>query len=101
MQTRKIGTITLGITLLSAGIVFLINSLKTGVIPYETILDFWPAILVMLGLEILVWYCTAPKTKTEYDGAGIFILILMSVFALFMGTIQTMLHYHMHFNAFL
>ena len=52
MRQRRIGTITLGISLVVFGILFLIH-IFGGVLNYMLIFHLWPLILIVLGGEIL------------------------------------------------
>ena len=48
MRQRRIGTITLGISLVVFGILFLIH-IFGGVLNYMLIFHLWPLILIVLG----------------------------------------------------
>ena len=60
MRQRRIGTITLGISLVVFGILFLIH-IFGGVLNYMLIFHLWPLILIVLGGEILYYSFFAPE----------------------------------------
>ena len=60
MRQRRIGTITLGVSLVLFGILFMIR-IFGGVLNYTLIFHLWPLILVALGMEILYYSCLAPE----------------------------------------
>ncbi len=84
MRQRRIGTITLGVSLVLFGILFMIR-IFGGVLNYTLIFHLWPLILVALGLEILYYICLAPEKVGTYDFAAIIILIMIVFFAMCMA----------------
>ena len=60
MRQRRIGTVTLGLTLVAFGVLFLVH-IFGGVLDYILIFHFWPAILVVLGVEILFYTLISPN----------------------------------------
>lgn len=84
MRQRRIGTITLGVSLVLFGILFMIR-IFGGVLNYTLIFHLWPLILVALGLEILYYSCLTPEKAGAYDFAAIIILIMIVFFAMCMA----------------
>lgn len=84
MRQRRIGTITLGVSLVLFGILFMIR-IFGGILNYTLIFHLWPLILVALGMEILYYNCLAPKKAGTYDFAAIIILIMIVFFAMCMA----------------
>lgn len=84
MRQRRIGTITLGVSLVLFGILFMIR-IFGGVLNYTLIFHLWPLILVALGMEILYYSCLAPEKARAYDFAAIIILIMIVFFAMCMA----------------
>lgn len=76
MRQRRIGTITLGVSLVLFGILFMIR-IFGGILNYTLIFHLWPLILVALGMEILYYNCLAPEKAGTYDFAAIIILIMI------------------------
>ena len=73
MRQRRIGTVTLGLTLVAFGVLFLVHSFG-GVLDCILIFHFWPAILVVLGVEILFYTLISPNGNEKYDFGALVIL---------------------------
>lgn len=84
MRQRRIGTITLGVSLVLFGILFMIR-IFGGILNYTLIFHLWPLILVALGMEILYYNCLVPEKAGTYDFAAIIILIMIVFFAMCMA----------------
>lgn len=84
MRTHKVGTLTLGISLIFFGVLFLIH-LFGGVLSYSFIFHLWPVIFLLLGVEILL--STMPKTGTAFklDVQAVILLTLLILFAMCMA----------------
>ena len=81
-RVHRIGSITFGLTLIVTGILY-IASLFFGVIRPETVMRFWPAVLIALGLEVLV--------SAVYDTAAIVLTCTMLLFSMILGCISAAL----------
>ncbi len=81
---RKIGTFTFGFSLILFGVVFLLK-LFLNTITYGFIFKFWPLILVILGLEVLVSYFKNNTDKIHYDAVSLVLICLISVFTMGMA----------------
>lgn len=82
MQSRRVGTLTLGSLLIILGMLYLLITVFN--IPIEKkILDFWPLILVSLGIEVLVLNDRALKNDLplRYDFISFVLIIIMLVFS--------------------
>ena len=53
VKTRRVGSVTLGITMVCFGILFLIH-IFCPKLDYTVIFQCWPVTFIILGLEILV-----------------------------------------------
>ena len=84
MRTRKVGTITLGVTLILYGIGFLLHSVFSQ-FSYYFLFQAWPVILLGLGIEILVEALIGKKEEFKYDFAAIFIICIVVIFAFLMA----------------
>lgn len=94
MKTRRVGSITCGILLIVFGLLFIVHLFVPG-LSYETIFRLWPCILIALGLEMLL-ACknNSEEVRVKYDGAAIFLTIVLAFFAMGMGVVQyCMEHY--------
>lgn len=99
MRSRRVGTLTLGITLIGAGILFIIHLVYPGVLTYPVIFRLWPAILILLGLEVIVSYVVNKEEKLKYDGWAVCIMIGMMIFAAAMAGCQLLIDNGMaHWN---
>ena len=85
-RPRAVGTLTLGVALVIFGVFFLANTI-IGSMPYEFIFMLWPAVLILLGAEVLLAHALNREEKAKFSGVSIFLLALLVVFALGMGTI--------------
>lgn len=81
-RTHKVGSITAGLSMIAFGVLFLIH-LFTGMIDYESIFRIWPFMIIGLGLELLI--SNFLTEKLVYDKAAVFLLILVSFFAMSMA----------------
>ncbi|MBC2581106.1 LiaI-LiaF-like domain-containing protein [Clostridium sp. DJ247] len=82
MQSRRVGTLTLGILLIVLGIVYFLITVFN--IPLEKkILEFWPLILVSLGIEVLVLNDIALKKDIplKYDFISFILIVTMLFFS--------------------
>lgn len=87
MRQRRIGTFTLGFSLVVFGVLFLMHTFM-GVLDYLVIFHLWPVVLVLLGGEILYYHCTAPEEAYRYDVAAVVILLLLLCFAMCMAGVD-------------
>lgn len=73
MRTWRVGTISMGASLLLLGI-FLLFSQLFGFDLFHIMISWWPIILIVLGLEILVFLFLSKKEKPmlTYDFLSIF-----------------------------
>lgn len=92
IRKHKVGTITLGITLIFFGVLFL-TKLFTNVLDYEFILKLWPIIFISLGFEVLISYITRQKDRLVYDKGAIFLMILLTLFAICMACVELVVDY--------
>lgn len=90
-RQRRVGTLTLGTTLLAAGLAFGVGALYPQGISYGKILSFWPLILIGLGVEILLSQCSLKKDPMIYDMGGVLLLVLMGLFSVGMAAAQMIL----------
>lgn len=92
MKKRRVGTITLGSILILFGGLYL-SHLFLPSVSYLWIMKLWPLILICMGVEILYSYFINKDEKLCYDTAAIWILILLSFYALAMGFFDFMIRY--------
>lgn len=83
IRVRRVGTVTFGIVLVFLGSLCLLH-LFFPVLNYEFIFRLWPIVFICLGLEVLAG-SRKPQERMVYDGAAIFLLALLILFAMSMA----------------
>lgn len=78
VKSRRMGTISIGISMVMFGVMFLLCSVFE-ILSYETVFALWPVILIAYGLELLVF--SFFKGNLIYDKGAVFIMILLMLFA--------------------
>ena len=53
MAAKRVGSVTLGLTLVTFGVMFLISAFIKS-FNYLDVIKFWPVIFISLGIEMLV-----------------------------------------------
>ncbi|MGM9973826.1 MAG: hypothetical protein ACI33K_07300 [Clostridiaceae bacterium] len=81
MKQWKVGTISLGILLISLGIAWIYSSV-TGVDLLNSIFKWWPIVLILLGTEILIFSLipSNENRRIKVDPLSIIIIILIVLF---------------------
>ena len=92
-RTRRVGTLSMGISLISAGILFALHLFLPGILTYYYIFRLWPVILILLGIEVLAANLRGGAEKIIYDGWAIFIMVLVLCLAGTMAGCQILLDY--------
>lgn len=88
-MTHRVGTITLGVTMVAIGVLYLIQ-IFWGSIEYVWICKLWPVIFILLGMEILL--ANARKNgEFVYDKVGIVLTFVLTIFAFFMAVMQNVI----------
>ena len=96
VRVHRVGTITLGITLVAAGFLFLFH-LVFPALSYEMIFRCWPVLFISLGLEILI--ANKHEEHFNYDAGALVMLIILMFFAMGMaGADLLFTHYSMFFQ---
>ena len=94
VRVHKVGTLTLGITLVFFGAMFLLRHFFTG-ISYSFILHLWPIVLVILGVEVLLG---TKKESFEFSKGAVFLAMILCFWAMGMGVceyiFEATIHYH-------
>ena len=83
IRTHRVGTVTFGLILVVMGALFLLRMIFPA-LDYELIFRLWPLIFISLGIVVLASSRRAEE-KLVYDGAAIFLLILLVLFAMGMA----------------
>ena len=95
---KRVGTLTLGVSLVGWGIGGLVSLLYPAV-KFVDILRLWPVILLLLGIEILYHALTSRGETITYDGASIAFTIVTVIavygFNVFDTVMRTILEYQL------
>ncbi|MBR0597074.1 hypothetical protein [Sinanaerobacter chloroacetimidivorans] len=92
-RNRRVGTLTLGISLIGMGGLFLTHILMPSLISYSFIFRLWPLILICLGMEVILAYVINKEQHFLYDGWAVFIMIGMMCFSAAMAAVQILFEY--------
>lgn len=109
MKTRRVGSFTCGVVLVAFGVMFLLHSFIPE-LTYQLIFSFWPVILIILGIELLVTETVsclrngnvggsgAQKDYVEfqYDTGAVMLIFVMAVFSMGMGIAEYCMKYYMN-----
>lgn len=82
IRVRRVGSITTGLAMIVYGIMFILH-LFLNLISYKIIFRLWPFIIIGLGIEVLLSNISDKEFK--YDKAAVFLLIMISFFAMCMA----------------
>lgn len=90
-KSRRVGTLTMGVSLIGAGILFVGHLVIPGVLTYYYIFKLWPVILILLGIEVLIANFKNKEEKIIYDGWAMFLMIVVLCLAATMAGCQILL----------
>ena len=83
IHIHRVGSVTSGLVLVVMGVLCLLR-LIFPLLDYELIFRLWPVVFICLGVEVLI-SSRRPERRVVYDGAAIFLLILLILFAMSMA----------------
>lgn len=87
-KVRKVGTFTLGVTLVAFGIAYLVQ-LFVPALSYMMIVRAWPVAFIILGIEIILSNIGHKEEVTfVYDKTAIFLTAALVLFFMFMGALS-------------
>lgn len=83
MRRWRVGTLSLGVMMIVLGVVMLAAQFKQVTI-IDSLLTWWPLILVFIGGEILmnVYTSKEQEPRVKYDGFSIFIIMIIVFFSI-------------------
>lgn len=76
MRKFKVGELSLGIVLVTIGIVVIIGNFIDSQLAIK-IIRWWPIIIILLGIEIIVYSLKRNSYNIKFDGFSIFAIILI------------------------
>lgn len=99
VRTRRVGSVTFGITLVCYGILFLVH-IFVPALRYSFIFRCWPVVFILLGGEILVenHKCRTEEWKMVYDFPAVLMLGIMLLFAMVMAVFDLEMIYEMNYG---
>lgn len=83
MKQRRVGTYTLGLSLILIGIIIPIGLINMTYCMKAV--QFAPLLLVALGIEILIYAFCFKEDKLKYDGLSIFLIISITIVSMIVG----------------
>ena len=86
IHIHRVGSVTFGLVLVVMGVLCLLR-LIFPLLDYEFIFRLWPVVFICLGVEVLI-SSRRPERRVVYDGAAIFLLILLILFAMSMAGME-------------
>ncbi|MCI9083139.1 MAG: hypothetical protein HFI70_12785 [Lachnospiraceae bacterium] len=95
MRSRRVGSITCGILMIFFGILFMVHMFYPP-LSLEVIMRLWPLILIGLGGELIASNIRKEGETEEilkYDKGAIFLVFLLTGFAVFMGMVEVFMNY--------
>ncbi|MDR1927622.1 MAG: DUF5668 domain-containing protein [Oscillospiraceae bacterium] len=90
MKSKHIGVLTLGVTLVVFGLLFLLRQFFPSM-DYIAVLHYWPVALILLGIEILFSALVKQKDgaqRPKVDGLSVFLLFLVLGFSAVMAALE-------------
>lgn len=89
IRTRRVGSVTFGLTLICFGAMFLIH-IVVPELCYGFIFRLWPIVFILLGIEILVENHRSGQDgyKFVYDFPAVIMLVLMLFFAMMLAAVD-------------
>ncbi len=88
VRTRRVGTVTFGLTLICFGVMFLIH-IVVPALRYDIIFRLWPFVFILLGTEILVEnHKSGAEYKFVYDFPAVIMLVLVLLFAMMLAAVD-------------
>lgn len=93
-RKRKIGTFSTGVVFVFFGVLFLISIFMKD-LDYTMIFSFWPIVLILLGVELILSFVLTKEESLSYDKGAVFLLLIMTIFTLGMASVDFILKHDM------
>ena len=93
MANRRVGTMTLGIVLIGTGICGILHLINDSFMTLADYVQWWPLVLIILGIEVLLAWVFSKGDKLRYDGWAVFLMVCMLFFAAVMAGTELVLYH--------
>lgn len=91
-KNRRVGTLSAGISLVVFGMLYLLH-LGIPAITFRLIASLWPAVLILLGIEMILAYIINKEDRMHYDAGSVILILVLAVFSICMAAAQTAMDY--------
>ena len=81
MKTKRVGTVTAGVSLILFGAAFLIYTITNSIQFLTYALSLWPCILIILGLEIIISARIKSEAERKVDFGSLVLMFISILFA--------------------
>lgn len=88
MRTRRVGSITLGLSMVAMGGISLAHMIFPSV-SWLVIFRLWPVCFILLGLEVLASTLPVKDATWVYDKTAIVLTAVLTFFIMFMALVGT------------
>ncbi|MDW7673685.1 MAG: hypothetical protein SCK28_04025 [Bacillota bacterium] len=90
MRQWRVGSLSMGLTLIALGIVMLASLLK-GYTIIEQLLNWWPIILIVLGVEVIgyLYFSKQEQPSIKYDFLSIFVILSLGFLSIGVYTVAS------------
>lgn len=92
IRTHRVGSVTAGLSMVGFGVLLLLHTLG-NLVSYDFIFHFWPIILIVLGVEILL--SNFEEKRIVYDKTAVFLTVVMTFFAMGLAVVDICIKYSM------
>jgi steroid 5-alpha reductase family enzyme len=87
MAAKRVGSVTLGLTLVTFGVMFLLSAFIKS-FNYLDVIKFWPVIFISLGIEMLVHAFSKDAEKAKLDVPSCLMTCVLMLFSMCLAGAQ-------------
>lgn len=87
IKNRRVGTLTVGASLIIFGLLFLLR-LAIPAVTTRLIASLWPIVLVFLGVEVIIAYVRNKDGQMRYDAGSVVLIVVLALFTVCMAAAQ-------------
>ena len=87
MRSKRIGSVTLGLTLIVFGVLFFLSIFIKNV-DYLYVAKFWPVIFIFLGIEMLISAFSKHPENAKIDVPSCIMTFVLMGFSMVMAALQ-------------